>query len=130
MEPPVAVHEVRPHERRAPRGRLDVRVIAEREARLGERGEGEAVPPREDLVVGGGGDASEPRLEEGLDVGPDKLLSLALLTQACSQRATITSVDQLGATLGRWLGVPDSAIPTVLPNIVNFPARYLPLFGP
>lgn len=37
-----------------------------------------------------------------------------------------TSVDQYAATLGRWLGVSDTAMPDVLPNIVNFGAsRYL-----
>ena len=37
-----------------------------------------------------------------------------------------TSVDQYAATLGRWLGVADTAMPDVLPNIVNFGAsRYL-----
>jgi uncharacterized protein (DUF1501 family) len=39
-----------------------------------------------------------------------------------------TSVDQYAATFARWLGVPDSSVPDVLPNIVNFdawPSRYL-----
>ena len=36
--------------------------------------------------------------------------------------------DQYAATFARWLGVPDSSVPDVLPNIVNFdawPSRYL-----
>ncbi|HEX9183578.1 MAG TPA: DUF1501 domain-containing protein [Burkholderiales bacterium] len=37
-----------------------------------------------------------------------------------------TSVDQYAATLGRWLGVADTVMPDVLPNVVNFGAsRYL-----
>ena len=39
-----------------------------------------------------------------------------------------TSVDQYAATFARWLGVPDSNVPDVLPNIVNFdgwPSRYI-----
>ncbi|MBD5778395.1 DUF1501 domain-containing protein [Pelagicoccus sp. NFK12] len=31
-----------------------------------------------------------------------------------------TSVDQYGATLARWFGIPDSELPTVFPNISNF----------
>jgi uncharacterized protein (DUF1501 family) len=76
------------------------------------------------LVIGGGvaggtifGDFPPTAYGTTADVGQGNLLPT-------------TSVDQLGATLGRWLGVPDSAVPTVLPNIVNFPTRYLPLFGP
>jgi len=36
-----------------------------------------------------------------------------------------TSVDQLAATLGKWFGVSDSNLATVLPNIGNFAARDL-----
>jgi uncharacterized protein (DUF1501 family) len=36
-----------------------------------------------------------------------------------------TSVDQLGATLGRWFGVSDAEMPGVLPNIVNYATRDL-----
>lgn len=39
------------------------------------------------------------------------------------------AVDQLAGTMGRWLGVPDSSMTTVLPNIGNFSSRYLPLYG-
>ncbi len=31
-----------------------------------------------------------------------------------------TSVDQYGATIAHWFGIPDSEIPTVFPNIGNF----------
>ena len=33
-----------------------------------------------------------------------------------------TSVDQYAATLGRWFGVSDSDLLTVLPNLVNHDA--------
>ena len=36
-----------------------------------------------------------------------------------------TSVDQYGATLASWLGVSDSFLPTVTPNIGNFSTRNL-----
>lgn len=36
-----------------------------------------------------------------------------------------TSVDQYAATLGRWFGVADSDLSTILPNIGRFPTRYL-----
>jgi len=36
-----------------------------------------------------------------------------------------TSVDQYAATLGRWFGVSDTSLATVLPNIGNFPTRDL-----
>ena len=39
-----------------------------------------------------------------------------------------TSVDQYGATLARWLGVPETALPAVLPNIGNFGGRDLGYF--
>jgi uncharacterized protein (DUF1501 family) len=40
-----------------------------------------------------------------------------------------TSVDQLGATLATWFGVPASEIPLVFPNIGNFSQGTLPIFG-
>jgi uncharacterized protein (DUF1501 family) len=43
---------------------------------------------------------------------PDQLRNGAMLPS--------TSVDQLGATLGRWFGLSDSQAPQVFPNIVNF----------
>ena len=34
-----------------------------------------------------------------------------------------TAVDQSGATLATWFGVPDSELATVVPNIGNFTKR-------
>jgi len=36
-----------------------------------------------------------------------------------------TSVDQYGATLGAWLGVPTSSLPAIFPNLANFAASNL-----
>lgn len=36
-----------------------------------------------------------------------------------------TSVDQYGATLARWFGVPDSSMADVIPNVGNFATRNL-----
>src|SRR5580692_667995 len=36
-----------------------------------------------------------------------------------------TAVDQYGATLAQWFGVPQSNLPTVFPNIGNFPSNNL-----
>jgi uncharacterized protein (DUF1501 family) len=40
-----------------------------------------------------------------------------------------TSVDQLGAALATWYGVPTSELPLVFPNIGNFALNTLPLFA-
>jgi uncharacterized protein (DUF1501 family) len=40
-----------------------------------------------------------------------------------------TSVDQMAATLARWIGVADSELPLVLPNIGNFSQRDLGFFS-
>lgn len=40
-----------------------------------------------------------------------------------------TGIDQYGATLARWFGVPDSDLNTVFPNLVNFPQKYLGFLG-
>jgi uncharacterized protein (DUF1501 family) len=36
-----------------------------------------------------------------------------------------TGLDQLGATLASWFGVPDASLTTVFPNLGNFPAQKL-----
>ncbi|MBA4176982.1 MAG: hypothetical protein C0505_10555 [Leptothrix sp. (in: Bacteria)] len=48
------------------------------------------------------------------DSSPDQLGNGALLPEV--------SVDQLGATLGRWLGVSDSALADIFPNLAQFDA--------
>jgi uncharacterized protein (DUF1501 family) len=40
-----------------------------------------------------------------------------------------TSVDQYGATLSSWFGIPSSALATVFPNLVNFPITNLGFLG-
>jgi uncharacterized protein (DUF1501 family) len=40
-----------------------------------------------------------------------------------------TSIDQYGATLASWFGIPDSALPTVFPNFPNFGAQKIGFFG-
>ena len=40
-----------------------------------------------------------------------------------------TSVDQYGATLASWFGIPDASLPTVFPNFANFKSQKLALFG-
>ena len=56
------------------------------------------------------------------DSSPDQLGNGALLPEI--------SVDQLGATLGRWFGVSDSGLADIFPNLANFDAtrRDLGLF--
>jgi uncharacterized protein (DUF1501 family) len=48
------------------------------------------------------------------DASPDQLGNGALLPQV--------SVDQLGATLGRWFGLSDAQLIDVFPNLANFNA--------
>jgi uncharacterized protein (DUF1501 family) len=36
-----------------------------------------------------------------------------------------TAIDQYGATLCSWFGIPDSALPSIFPNLVNFPTPKL-----
>ncbi len=40
-----------------------------------------------------------------------------------------TSIDQYGATLCSWFGIPDSALPSVFPNLPNFAAGKLTFLG-
>ena len=40
-----------------------------------------------------------------------------------------TSVDQLAATMAKWMGVSDSNLPLVTPNIGNYSLRDLGLFN-
>ena len=40
-----------------------------------------------------------------------------------------TSIDQYGATLCSWFGLPDSALATVFPNLANFPVTSLGFFA-
>ncbi len=40
------------------------------------------------------------------------------------------SVDQYGATLASWFGIPASALATVFPNLANFGGQEIGLFGP
>jgi uncharacterized protein (DUF1501 family) len=40
-----------------------------------------------------------------------------------------TSIDQYGATLCSWFGIPDSALATVFPNLANFASQRLSVFG-
>jgi uncharacterized protein (DUF1501 family) len=39
------------------------------------------------------------------------------------------SVDQYGATLASWFGIPDASLATVFPNFANFASQKLGLFG-
>jgi uncharacterized protein (DUF1501 family) len=48
------------------------------------------------------------------DSSPDQLLNGVLLPQI--------SVDQYGATMGRWFGLADSELPSVFPNLSEFDA--------
>jgi uncharacterized protein (DUF1501 family) len=40
-----------------------------------------------------------------------------------------TSIDQYGATLSSWFGIPASALATVFPNLANFPVSNLGFLG-
>ena len=40
-----------------------------------------------------------------------------------------TSIDQYGATLCSWFGIPDSALPAVFPNFVDFGSQKLGFLG-
>lgn len=62
------------------------------------------------------GEAPEVSVGGANDVGQGRLLPT-------------TSVDQLAATLARWLGVSDSEMPLVVPQIGNYSQRDLGFFG-
>ena len=75
------------------------------------------------FILGGavaGGDMYGQYPTLGADVGgfnnPDNVNNALIPT---------TSVDQYGATLGRWFGVSDSDIDVIFPRLRNFPTRYL-----
>ncbi|HTB10696.1 MAG TPA: DUF1501 domain-containing protein [Bryobacteraceae bacterium] len=40
-----------------------------------------------------------------------------------------TSIDQYGATLCSWFGIPSSALPSVFPNLANFPTTNIGFLG-
>ena len=40
-----------------------------------------------------------------------------------------TSLDQFGGTCARWFGVTPSAMPSVFPNLANFPTQDLGFVG-
>jgi uncharacterized protein (DUF1501 family) len=40
-----------------------------------------------------------------------------------------TSLDQFGATLARWFGVPDADLPSIFPNLANFSTSNLGFMG-
>jgi len=40
-----------------------------------------------------------------------------------------TAIDQYGATLARWFGVPDADLETVFPNLAQFSQKYLGFLG-
>jgi uncharacterized protein (DUF1501 family) len=80
------------------------------------------------FVMGGavrGGDLYGPFPTLGLkntnnnffDSSPDQVNNGSLLPT--------TSVDQFGATLARWFGVPDSGLNDIFPNLANFSQRNL-----
>jgi uncharacterized protein (DUF1501 family) len=75
------------------------------------------------FVMGGavnGGDIYGQYPTVGVDVGgfsnPDNVGGALIPT---------TSVDQYGATLGRWFGASDAEIDTIFPRLRNFGTRYL-----
>ncbi len=76
------------------------------------------------LVVGGAVQGGQifgkfPTFELG---GPDD-------TDVRGRWIPTTSIDQYGATLCTWFGLPASALATVFPNLANFPASNLGFLG-
>ncbi|MBI1198469.1 MAG: DUF1501 domain-containing protein [Phenylobacterium sp.] len=75
------------------------------------------------FILGGavrGGDIYGQYPTLGVDVGgfdnPDNVGGALIPT---------TSVDQFGATLGRWFGASEAQIDAIFPRLGNFPTRYL-----
>lgn len=76
------------------------------------------------MVMGGavkGGDiyGSFPTFELG---GPDD-------TDVRGRWIPTTSIDQYGATLCSWFGIPDSSMNSIFPNLANFSTRKLSFLG-
>jgi uncharacterized protein (DUF1501 family) len=76
------------------------------------------------LVLGGAVDGGQiygqfPTFELG---GPDD-------TDTRGRWIPTTSIDQYGATLCSWFGIPDSAMNSVFPNLQNFSSRNLGFVG-
>jgi uncharacterized protein (DUF1501 family) len=40
-----------------------------------------------------------------------------------------TSIDQYGATLASWFGIPDTSLQTVFPNFANFGSKKIGFLG-
>ena len=53
------------------------------------------------------------------------LLSFRNPDMAGTALVPTTSVDQYGATIGRWFGATDSELATIFPNLPAFSPRYL-----
>ena len=83
-----------------------------------------ATTPGADLVLGGAVQGGRifgtfPTFELG---GPDD-------TDTRGRWIPTTSIDQYGATLCSWFGIPDSAMNSVFPNLPNFSTRNLGFLG-
>lgn len=59
------------------------------------------------------------------DAEVDRVMSLATAAGSTSSSLPTTSVDPLGATLGKWFGLSDSQRLDVFPNLQNFGTRDL-----
>ena len=46
-----------------------------------------------------------------------------------ASRSSEASIDQYGATLCSWFGIPSSALATVFPKLANFPTSNLGFLG-
>jgi uncharacterized protein (DUF1501 family) len=76
------------------------------------------------LVLGGAVEGGQiygkfPTFELG---GPDD-------TDVRGRWIPTTSIDQYGATLCSWFGIPDGTLPVVFPNLANFPSPKLGFLG-